>query len=375
MLVADDYFYSRAGLGLFHNELNQRICKIAFFGNSVTAQKGGYKKYLSEKINQETKKKHQYINAGIGGVGSLASVFLTDDFVLRYQPDLCFVECTVADIGSATPEQYISSSVEGIVKKLLKKNIKVCFLHLYNSHTNEYQKKSIICIYEKIITAYQLPSINISKALSAMIENGQEIEADILYDGIHTTERGAEISAKLIYDAFNYICRQDFYKSVLYAEVRKINDLPFEYTQIVLPSSSMIESPKGFMEKRFRSIIKYVEIKEDAILRFIHDTGNIVGVLIIADEDSGVVSIETNSNTVLVQTFDQWCVKERIQAIILDQPVLACTRTNISLSGSDQAERGANGTANAFIKRGVSLKIIGLMLVFKNELENKIGLW
>ena len=374
-MMADDYFYSRSGLGLFHNELNQRTCKIAFLGNSVTAQKEGYKKYLSEKLDEESKQKHQYINAGIGGVGSLASAFLTDDFVLRYQPDLCFVECTVADIGSATPEQYISASVEGIVKKLLKKNIKVCFLHLYNSHTSEDRKNSIISLYEKIITAYQLPSINISKALSKMIENGEEIETEVVYDGIHTTPRGAAISAKLIYDAFYSICKQQFHQSLFTSEAENITNLPFEYTQIVLPNSSMIESPDSVLEKRFRSIIKYIEIKENAILRFVHDTGELVGVLIIADEESGVVSIETNSNTTLVQTFDQWCDRERIQAITLDQSVLAGTSISISLSVSEEGGRGANGTPNTFKKRGQSLKIIGLMVVFKNEPENKIGLW
>jgi hypothetical protein len=42
---------------------------------------------------------------------------------------------------------------------------------------------------------------------------------------------------------------------------------------------------------------------------------------------------------------------------------------------SEEGGRGANGTPNTFKKRGQSLKIIGLMVVFKNEPENKIGLW
>ncbi|MFM7023008.1 MAG: SGNH/GDSL hydrolase family protein [Flavobacteriales bacterium] len=342
-------------------------------GNSVTAQKEGYKKFLSESFDQSFSLQHQYINAGIGGVGSLASLFLMDDFVLRYQPDICFVECTVADIGAATPMQYIASSVEGIAQKLLSKGIYVCFLHLYNSHTSEERIHSITSLYEEIAEHYNLPSVNVGKAVNDLLQSGEYVSTDIVYDGIHTTLTGAQLTARFIFSALKEMITKATGQHVL--PQRALFYPSFRYTQIVVPSVLMTDNSRECKQRRFRSIIKYLEIGEHNFLRFTPTDGSLVGLLVIADEESGVVAMESNARRVFVQTYDQWCDKERIQAIILDEICAVNTEFSISLSQREEGDRGANGPPNRMKKRGKTLKIAGLMVLPEKEPQNVNLLW
>ena len=58
----DEYFNIRSGLASFDRKLRNKPCKIAFLGNSVTAQREGFRKYLSERIDQSFNKKNNFIN-------------------------------------------------------------------------------------------------------------------------------------------------------------------------------------------------------------------------------------------------------------------------------------------------------------------------
>jgi hypothetical protein len=366
-----DYFKSRFGLQNIYQELSQRSCKIAYLGNSITAQKEGYKKYLSNHIDQSFNQKHFYINAGIGGIGSLATAFLVDDFVLRYRPDICFVECTVADMGDATPEEWIPSAVEGIVQKLITNNVKVCFLHLYRVMSDEVKQERILTLYEKIINHYQLPSINIGSVISLLINSNKYKNEDIVYDGIHSTPTGAQLNAKYIFSAFKEILKFEAQEKIALPYIQ----YPFKHTSIVIPNSFMVIGNKSYIEKKFRGIINYIQLHEGSKLQYSTQDGIILGLFIVADEESGVIIIENQGKVTTVQTYDKWCDKERIQAVIFGDPVMASTQIRISISASEVAEQGANGTENKIKKRGITLKIIGLMVVLDNEPENKTRLW
>jgi hypothetical protein len=370
----DEYFNIRSGLASFDRKLRNKPCKIAFLGNSVTAQREGFRKYLSERIDQSFNKKNNFINAGIGGVGSLASAFLVDDFVLRYRPDICFVECTVADIGGATPDHYIASSIEGIIQKLISNGTLICFLNLYNSHTTEDRIQSVISLYEKIAEHYQVPSINVNRAISLMIKKGAHKSKDIVYDGIHTTTLGGQITSDLIFFAFEAMSMHETPKDLMNAFKSKF-EKPFSYTQLILPSPTLLEFPNLYKEGRFRGIIKYLQIEENNTLRLLSSEGSVVGVFIVADEESGVVFLEANFRSFYVQTYDLWCDKERIQAIVLEEPCLKNTEFSISFSTRDEANRGPNGKKNDIKKIGKSLKIIGLMMVLEDEPKLKVRLW
>jgi hypothetical protein len=52
---------------------------IAYLGNSVTAQKDGYRPYLHKGLVKRFGHEHKAVNAGFGGVGSIGSVCTMDD--------------------------------------------------------------------------------------------------------------------------------------------------------------------------------------------------------------------------------------------------------------------------------------------------------
>lgn len=368
----NDYFKPREGLHTLNVDLYNKSCKIAFLGNSITAQKGGYAYQLASQITNFFSPTHEFVYAGIGGIGSLASCFLIEDFVLRHQPDICFVECTVADIGYATPAQYIKPAIESIIQKLIASSTQICFLHLFNTHTLPARAGEIIEVYEEVMDVYKIPSINLHKKINAGIQDKVYQYADILYDGVHTTNQGAALYADTIMDAFISILSVN-------TDVTNQPDLnlssKFRFTQILLPESILYKTSAQLVKSRFRGLIKYIHIDNEYILKTSLTNGVIVGFFIIADESSGVLHVSYGENSLDIQTYNQWCHKERIQAVILDEPVIEFQNLSITLSRLDTATRGANGSANKFKHIGSSWKLIGLMVANTHEQTVKTKLW
>lgn len=366
------YFQPREGFQSFNTDLQIRACKIAFLGNSVTAQKEGYAHQLASQINDYFTPTHEFVYAGIGGIGSLASCFLIEDFVLRHQPDFCFIECTVADIGYATPPQYLKPALEGIIQKLISSSTKICFLHLYNTHTLPERSDEIILKYEEVLDYYKIPSINVREKINLGILDNDFQVTDILYDGVHTTNQGVLIYSDLIMKALISILN---FGTDDFSQPNTRLDGSFRYTQIVLPESLLQDTSVLLVKARFRGLIKYVQMGNAYTFETSLDDGMIIGFFIIADDTSGVIHVCFGDNSYHVQTYDQWCNKERIQAVILEKPVSKFQKLRISLTTLDSALIGANGTSNNYKKIGSSIKFIGLMVAYANEPKLKVRLW
>jgi hypothetical protein len=88
--------------------------KIAYLGGSITEQAGWriQSQDLLRGIYPETR--FDEVFAAIGGTGSHLGVFRLEHDVLRYQPDLLFVEFAVND--ACTSDGEILASMEGIVR-------------------------------------------------------------------------------------------------------------------------------------------------------------------------------------------------------------------------------------------------------------------
>lgn len=366
------YFKPREGLDALKSDLNERPCKIAFLGNSVTAQKEGYAHQLARQIDDYFPPTHEFIFAGIGGIGSLASCFLIEDFVLRHQPDFCFVECTVADIGYATPPQYLKPALEGIIQKLISLSTKICFLHLYSNHSSPERADEVISVYEEVIDYYKIPSINVREKINSGILDKASQVTDILYDGVHTTNQGALIYSDLILKALISILNIG---TDNFSQPNTRLDSSFRYTQIVLPETLLNDTSEHLVKARFRGLIKYIQMDNAYTFETSLEDGMILGFFIIADDTSGVVHVCFGDNSFHVQTYDQWCHKERIQAVILEKQVPKNQKLRISLTTLDSASSGANGTSNNYKKIGSSFKFMGLMVSYSSEPKLKARLW
>jgi hypothetical protein len=373
MLVGVKWVNVRSGLGEISGALNAGSAKIAFLGNSVSAQKEGYRPYLQQSISKRFGHKFQFVNASLGGIGSLACSFLVDDFVLRHNPDMCFVECATADIGGATPLQYIGPAVEGIISQLLSNNIKVCLIHLYRHKDDFLVTEKIIGLYEQVAKHYKIPSLNIHEAISGLVSDEKFTAEKIVYDGVHTTPDGAVITAGLLFEAFVKLIQtndpiQTEGTAPLYVNL-------FRYTAILPATPEMLSFPVAGLQNRYRGLISYLQIGHGNEITFTPENCELAGIMVIADGGSGVVKVSSHGVISNIQLFDEWCGKERIQAIILNTPHRQGLIFKISLADIASGERGANAAPNIHVKKAESLKVIGFLLRYQGATYLKKRLW
>ena len=110
----------RNGLpNFFAKAMNGDSVTVAYFGGSITAQNGWRTTSLDWFKTRFPKARFTEINAAIGGTGSDFGVFRLKDHVLKFKPDLVFVEFAVND-GNASSEKIIRS-MEGIVRQTLQR--------------------------------------------------------------------------------------------------------------------------------------------------------------------------------------------------------------------------------------------------------------
>lgn len=295
-----------------------------------------------------------------------------DNFVIKHNPDLCFVECTAADLGYATPERYLPPAVDGIINKLLSNNVKVYLLHLYRATDNYSIKDRQIATYKKIIDQYQLSSINIGDIFTMMIENNKLKTEDIVCNGIYTTSSGAQLNAHFIYSAFEKIIQGGISKSKTDLSSKQYTN---HFTNISPINTTLLFHQTLFSDLKFRALIYYLQIYLVNILRYSSQNGFIVGIFIIARRESGFIEQEYGTKSITMQTIYQWCDKERIQTILFDELILPTTQLSISLSLNQVGNRSADGSLNTTNKISSIFKIIVSMKVIFNDHKQKSKLW
>jgi len=342
-----------------HNKLYSQPCKIAYLGGSVTVQKNGYRPLLHHLICQITQQNHHAINAGIGGVGSIAHAFLLNEFVIKHQPDFCFIECAIVDGEGMTPQDQIQFSIESICLQLLQQKIPSCFLQLFKSKDLIQYEEILQHNYRPIIHHYQVPEINLHDFFSRQIQENVLQASDLLYDGIHTTDLGSTLFANQIAtDWFNLL--PSLLPNTFAIESRGVHQSLYP---IIVGPDQLQESIEGnFKVKKFKFTIPYLEMDSNSSLNLECDFGEVIGILVIVDNDSGVIEIKTDEFTHHAQLHDQWCDHPRIQAVLLPHAIASRKLLSITLTKLDSAQVGANLRYQTWQHKGMNIKIIGLMV-------------
>ena len=312
----------RNGLGGTIRQLEQKVCKIAYLGASVTAQKQGYRPNLHQWFQEYFKLPHVEINGAIGGVISGAAVFLMDDTVLQYQPDLCIIEYSTVDMAWNSPE--IGSAIEAMVRKLQAIDCPICFLYLYRTGQKFDVFNPVISWYEEVAEYYQIPSINVGRYIEALLEK-QEFQFDDLFrDFVHNTPEGGKFVAEYVAETLLQVLRQSpnrQLKPVNY-EGYAVSD-SYVSGQIFPVQKSMIcdrESLKVdyFKEKSSGKQYKYFELDSANELEF-EIQGKLVAVLVIIGRESGIAELITPTKTFEYNLWDMYCHYNRINARPIDR--------------------------------------------------------
>lgn len=275
--------------------LSRQPRQIAYLGNSVTAQRDGYRPLLTEILRNRTGQKHQEINASLGGVGSLISTCLVEWLALRHRPDVCLIELSVADRGGATPESWIEPSIGSLVARLRTHGVMPVLLHLPRNDAFQVRAEAVIDHYQSVAISTRIPVVDV-----------RDLTGEVLaHDGIHTSANGARELAALIAELV-LEAEVDVHWDGLDTCMLDLTRAGVHVPETVRPSSDSVRGT--VLPERVLGIGDSVTQSES--------TEDILGALMVVDSTSGVVRI-TGSNTIKhFQTFDQWCDRPRLQGVL-----------------------------------------------------------
>ena len=320
---------------------------IGYLGHSVTAQKNGYRQVLHEMLVIEIGKPIASVNASLGGVGSIVSTCLIDKFLSGKAPTLCFVETTVADSGGATPKNLIAPSMEGLIRKLLKKGTIPIVLHLPRGdipaeHVTETRNQ-----VDEVANHYQVPVITLP---SQPCEGWTS-------DGIHTTQLGGLKYAEYI---FGELRKSELLRTP--QSLKRLTILDFEYSGIT--NSELRVQAKRFSQERmglFRGMASYLSIHAQEFVEIEYSEQDVLGVMIIADNQSPVVELRTRSQSVSVQIHDEFCAIPRIQVILPKILQEGKGKLTILATGKSGGDYDCQGRESSITHVGQELKLVGVL--------------
>lgn len=189
---------------------------VGFIGGSVTQGAGAaaftdtwvYK--TAEYLENRTGLPVNPVYAGIGGTGSDFGVYRLYDQVLKYSPDIVFIEFSVNDIERDKAE--VQKNMEGMIRAILSMPKKVSIILVFTANDDF---SGVSNTHQEVANYYGIPTINIKNYIRDCIENGQFAWSDISGDKVHPNSYGYGLYAEYIQSVLNsefgkYVCYNDF---------------------------------------------------------------------------------------------------------------------------------------------------------------------
>ena len=253
----------RGGLpNFFEKAIRGDTVKVAYLGGSITAQ-DGWRVYSLDWFKQRFPNAvFTEINAAIGGTGSDFGVFRLNDQVLKFDPDLVFVEFAVNDKN--TPASKITRSMEGIVRQVWEHNpsTDICFIYTLRDNFLDTAQNATFPLsvktMETVADKYQVPAINFVFEVADQVKHNRLIFTgatrelnDIKVfspDGVHPyPETGHRI--------YEEILQRSFEKMIaVKPQPAKKHMLPAPITPDYFAHTQMIDPEKGNLSKGWKIV-------------------------------------------------------------------------------------------------------------------------
>jgi len=181
------------------------------------------------------------INAAVGGTGSELGAYRCGQDLLSKQPDLVFVEFAVNDYrGNA---DRIKIAMEGIVRQILTQNpsTDIVFIYTLNQKAaSETYDKGLglpsMDAHEAVALHYQIPSINVGRALWNTIQAGAGTWDSLTVDSTHPNDQGYAIYADAITPVLDAWLKQAA------AQMAAPHTLPAPLTSNVLGKATLVDA-------------------------------------------------------------------------------------------------------------------------------------
>jgi len=208
-IFSDPHEFSvRAGLPNFFNKVkNEKSVTIGYLGGSITRADNQYRKQSLKLMQNIFPLVNVFgINAGVSGTGTDLGACRLHEQLLKYNPDLIFIEFAV---NGAFPD-----GMEGMIRQIWKYNPKIDICLIYTISENQtkiYAGGKIpdnIRSLEKIADYYSIPSVHMGLQAAILEKRGELVwKADSSFqknlivfsaDGTHPLEAGGNLYAESI---------------------------------------------------------------------------------------------------------------------------------------------------------------------------------
>lgn len=208
----DDEFAIRRGMPNFMAKCKAgKEVRIGYIGGSITAADYMWRKqsafYIASMFPQAN---IVGINAGRGGTGADLGACRMDDHMMKYKPDMVFIEFAVNGANE--------HGVEGIIRKIIKSDptIDICLVYtIYRGQAKNYADGEIpfnVARLEKVAKYYNLPSIHMGMQAGFLERDGEllwegtavEAGRGVLFshDGVHPAIAGGDLYASAVARCF-----------------------------------------------------------------------------------------------------------------------------------------------------------------------------
>ncbi len=286
--------------------LSTRPGPVAYFGNSVTAQKDGFRTFLHPLIESECGIRLPSVNAGFGGVGSLASVCMMDRLVLRHAPRLCFIECYTGDVGDRH-HALSGVAIEAMLIKLREIEAHPVILLLPRKDVESDAARALAPLHRSVAAHHGAPVID-------LIHRAQEW-APFLRDGVHTTPEGAKL-----------------YADAILSQLLETEATPAIGTRMFADDLSRAGeiSPGLFMDRKrpdglLRLQAPYWKLAAGEAMTVALEEASLLGMTFIQGPHAGSIAV----NGAPIALRDKWSTYERLHAVMLAAPLTAETSLEI----------------------------------------------
>ncbi len=333
---------ARGGLTNFFKKIRQGdSVKVAYLGGSITAQSGWRVQSLEWFGQRFPNAMFSEIHAAIGGTGSDFGAFRLKEHVLKYRPDLVFVEFAVND--SRSSDEKIIRSMESIVRQIRTHNpaTDICFVYttIESFLTKEQggQLPASAIAMERVAERYNIPSVNFGKEIYRLVSRGELIITDsrkevdgvrvFSPDGVHPyPETGHVIYTTVLKRSLEVLANQkrrkdrtrslpdplsiDFYSNPRFVDVDEMN---------LSRGWKMIDLREDTFFSRFSNLLTTLGKAtpgESLSFRF---RGTAVGAYDFMGPGTGRIVIQIDGAVMdTISRFDAYCTYTRMNYFILD---------------------------------------------------------
>ncbi len=395
-LVPAAQFRPRGGIGNVIAKLNAgKDVKIAYFGGSITAANGWRPKSLKWFQQTWPNAKISEINAAIGGTGSDLGVYRNQQDVLKFNPDLVFVEFAVND-GGASPEN-IWRGMEGIVRQTWKANPEtdIAFIYTFQGgQANDLKAGHFprsASAMEKLADYYNIPSISVAYKMNELLQAGKlwivpEKDADgkdkptpegiLLFstDGVHPLDAAHQVYTDVVAEAVKTMTAGA--KTGAHELKTPMQEGNWENAKIVPLQPSMLTpgwkkldeaSPfKGFFN-RMPEMWEATTPGEKITFRF---KGTAVKLYDLLGPDGAKVKVTLDGKESTAQRFDSYCSYHRLATLWIGEG-LPNTEHSVSVEILPEQPDRSSVTDKEKLKPGfdpkkydgTAMRVGGIMLI------------